>query len=467
MAEHVLRFARNMLLTRLLAPDDFGVMAVVLSTCSLFNVLTGLGIKEAVIQNPRGAEASYLNGAWCLAFIRGMCLYIAAFVVAPFMAQFYGTPELTTLLRVAFLSVVAQGGMSAGCYLAVKQMRYGRWVMVQQGGAVVGIATSVIFAVMGHGVWALVVGYSMEATARLVLSHLLLPFRVQLRFQNEHVWALLRFARGMLGLPFLTLIFTEGSVFVLGKLGQKHELGIYAVTLTLARIPTMFGNQMVELLMPAFSHVQGSHERINEGLLKVTTVLAWAALPGLLFVLCYGRELLSLLYGPQYAQGATALALLFATETLAACGIPLAAIYVAVGRPALLRRFCLIRAGVMVICIVPAVRNWGVAGAALVPLVAISAAYAFQLVRLRGLTGLDLRQYAGVFGRAILLSAPPAIVWLGATTFFHSNTADPARVIAGSVMYFMYLASLAVFARTAGFRQFAWPFGRAAYVDRL
>src|SRR2546425_12554297 len=78
-AEQVLRFARNMLLTRLLAPEVFGLMAIVLAISSAAETLTEIGVREAIIQNPRGQEDHYVNSAWWLAFLRAVGLYLLVF----------------------------------------------------------------------------------------------------------------------------------------------------------------------------------------------------------------------------------------------------------------------------------------------------------------------------------------------------------------------------------------------------
>src|ERR1035437_9699728 len=66
-AEQALRFGRNMILARLLAPNAFGTMAIALSAASVVDTLTDVGVGTAIIQNPRGAEDKYLNTAWWLA----------------------------------------------------------------------------------------------------------------------------------------------------------------------------------------------------------------------------------------------------------------------------------------------------------------------------------------------------------------------------------------------------------------
>src|SRR5208282_5450259 len=78
-AEQVSRFARNMILTRLLAPSAFGTMAIVMSSSAIVGALTEVGVRLAVIQNPRGREQAYLNAGWWLATGRALLTYVIIF----------------------------------------------------------------------------------------------------------------------------------------------------------------------------------------------------------------------------------------------------------------------------------------------------------------------------------------------------------------------------------------------------
>ena len=95
--EHSLRLARNMILSRLLAPDAFGLMAIVLSFNTFFESFTQIGVKESVIQSSKGNETPYLNGAFWLSFSRALILYVIAFMFVPWLARFYSKPELVTM----------------------------------------------------------------------------------------------------------------------------------------------------------------------------------------------------------------------------------------------------------------------------------------------------------------------------------------------------------------------------------
>src|SRR5262245_48958966 len=107
--EQGLRFLRNILLARMLAPEACGVMAIILAANHAFETITEIGIQTAIIQNPRGQERTYLNGAWWLSMSRAVGLYALACLGAPWLAEFYQNPALLPLLRVAFLSILFKG----------------------------------------------------------------------------------------------------------------------------------------------------------------------------------------------------------------------------------------------------------------------------------------------------------------------------------------------------------------------
>src|SRR5690349_3051705 len=111
-AAQAFRFGRNIVLTRLLSPDSFGLMAIIISISSIMDTVTEIGIREAIIQNPNGAKDEYLNSAWWLSVTRALISYGILFVAAVPVAAFYHNHSLVALARVALLSIVFRGAMS-------------------------------------------------------------------------------------------------------------------------------------------------------------------------------------------------------------------------------------------------------------------------------------------------------------------------------------------------------------------
>src|ERR1700720_4203911 len=122
-AEQAVRFARNMLLTRLLAPGPFGAMAIVMSCSAIVGTLTDVGQRAAVIQNPRGREKACLNAGWWMGMGRAICVYLIVVAMSPWVGRFYGNAELSALLRVALIGTLFEGAMSPRSVLPEKDMR--------------------------------------------------------------------------------------------------------------------------------------------------------------------------------------------------------------------------------------------------------------------------------------------------------------------------------------------------------
>ena len=411
-AENGLRFLRNIILARILAPEAFGAIAIVLAINALLESFTEVGIKEAIIQNPRGKERAFLNGAWWIALGRSVFLYAAAFVSAPFIAGFYGNPELVPLMRVVFLSILFNGFMSSAAYVAVKQMAFGRWVLLFHGGSAVGIVATIGLAFAMRNVWALAIGFALEAFFRTILSYALCPFRPGLEFDRESTRSMMRYSRGMVGLPILTFVFMRADIFVVGKLCTIEQLGLYSMAAALARIPSQFISSIASrIVMPMFSEIQEDAVRVNVLLLKFTSAIMLLVCPMLAFVALYGGDVLRLTYGARYAIVAAPFVVVFAAELLRVGSVPIVAYYLGSGRPELHRLFTAVRAALMLILIYPATKAFGLEGAAAAGLVATAAGYVIQVRLINKLTGLDLKHYALLHLRAAAISLCVVLFW--------------------------------------------------------
>jgi O-antigen/teichoic acid export membrane protein len=397
-AEQASRFARNMLLTRILAPSAFGTMALVMSSSSIVGTLTEVGLRVSVIRNPRGREPEYLNAAWWLAMGRGLGFYAICFIMAPFVAHFYGNWELSGLLRVTLLSAVLEGAMSPRSCLPQKDMKFGRWAAITNGGAVCGVILTVILSFLIRDVWALAIGYCSENVFRCLLSYILCPGLPRFGWDRKAARDLLTYSRGAYGLSFLNLIFTRTDIFVLGKLYNPTALGLYTMAVYLVQTPAGFIQNMVgSTLLPAFAHVQDSHERLNRVLLEATSWLFTLGLPVIVMIWLYAPLLLRITYGARYLKSAGPLSVAAAVSFLGILNGVITDAFSAMGKPALHRRAVAASAVVMIVAIYPACRAFGVMGGQIAALAAIVASYTLQVMRIRGLTGLNMAQYGAAF----------------------------------------------------------------------
>ena len=344
-SEQSLRFIRNMILTRILAPEVFGVMAIVLEINAFLDSFTEVGIKQAIIHHEQAREKKFLNTAWCFAAVRSLILYMITFFIAPIIANFYDNLELVAIMRIAFLAILFKGLMSIRAYIAIKDMKFNRWAIINNGGGILGIVIAVSLAFYLENIWALVIGFAAESFLRFLLSYIICPFLPSLSVSRKDFSSLYKYAMGMLGLPILTFIFMRIDVFVIGKLYSEYNLGLYSMSVTLAYIPVMFLSSVIsDIAMPHFSSLQNKNSELENALIKVTSPLTYFSFPIVVFIILYSKSILIIIYGKEYATVAIPFAILAVTTLFRLLSVPIAGMYMAIGEPAKHRYFAIIRA---------------------------------------------------------------------------------------------------------------------------
>ncbi len=409
--EQALRLIRNMILTRFLAPEVFGVVAIVLSVNAAFESFSQIGIKEAVIQSPRGEEKTYLNGAWLIAVGRAIALYAIIYVCSPLLADFYNNDGLISLFRVAFLSLLFTGLMSSGAYVSLKKLKFKRWAIIFHGGGWVGILTSLVLTYYMRNEWALVIGFTVESFSRLILSYIYCPFWPTLNYDREDLKALFNYAKGMFGLPLLTFIFMKCDVIVIGKVCDFSDLGLYSMVSIIAWSPFQFITLITaQVIMPVFSEKQEDKKWANKWILNITKITVFIGLPLLFFVGFYGEDLLTIIYGVKYGEIALPFVIIFFTAFLRTSSVPIAAFFLASGHPEFHRLFVAVRALLIMVIIYPAVTSYGLIGAASAGLFSMVVSYFFQMWKICKVTGLPIRQYLIIFIKGFFFSVPIILV---------------------------------------------------------
>ncbi len=412
-AGRTMRFLKTMILAKfLLAPDQLGVMAIVISFSVAFEALMEVGVKHSVIQNKQGASDDYLNAAWWMQVVRGLCLFTVAFFLAPWLSSFYDYPQLTRLLQVAFIAVVLQGLISPRAYVLEKEFKFGLAVFLLQGSAVLGAAVAVGLAVIMRNVWALVIGFVAEMAIMCVLSFILVPFLPRFRIHRKSLGELMKYARRMFGLPVLGALGTQAPVLMLGSVVSKNELGLYSLAALLALIPVdLYQRVIAPVLLPAFSRKQDDNRALCRGLLQATQWTALFAMPLIAFMACSASELLSIVWTTEYVAMAMVFGVLSLQVLVRSEALGLSGMYMAIGQPHLQRRFAVVRAILVFGLMYPAAVRFGPFGVAVVIVLSHVAMWAMQVFEARRVIALDLGLYLRAHIPGLLVALPVILLF--------------------------------------------------------
>jgi O-antigen/teichoic acid export membrane protein len=170
-ATQAMRLGSNLVLTRILFPEAFGLMALVTVFIVGLQMFSDTGIGPSILQNARGDEPDFLNTAWTLQILRGVVLWVGTLAIAFPAAWLYSEPMLAQLLPVAGIALLIGSFNPTRGETAYRHLRAVRVVLMDLAAQALGILSVILLAWWFESVWALVFGAHVSAVAKLVLMN--------------------------------------------------------------------------------------------------------------------------------------------------------------------------------------------------------------------------------------------------------------------------------------------------------
>ncbi len=251
----ILRLAGNLIVTRLLFPEAYGLMLMVLVLNQGLQMLSDVGILPNIIQHERGDDRDFLDTAWTIQILRGLLLTVLAASIAWPYAAFYEHSELFALVLFASAEGVVSGLNSTKLATLNRRIELGRLVFVNLIAQAVTVTVMVTWAVLSPTVWSLLGGALAGDMTRMVLSHLALPGRMnRLRWDARAARVIFDFGKWIFLSTLVTYLGLRFDSIALGKLVSLEALGVYNIGQSLAALPILVTGQVVIwVLLPAFS----------------------------------------------------------------------------------------------------------------------------------------------------------------------------------------------------------------------
>ncbi|APE45319.1 polysaccharide biosynthesis protein [Sulfitobacter alexandrii] len=253
-ASQAIRLASNLILTRLLYPEAFGLMALISVITVGLTLFSDVGITPSISQSKRGDDPDFLNTAWTIQVIRGVLLWLAACAMAYPVSVFYDQPDLARYLPIAALALILGGFNPTRIETAQRHLLVGRLTVLDLASQVIGIIIMIVLAIVMESVLALVIGGVAGAGAKLLLTHFGLPgLRNRFRWERTAASELIHFGKWI----FLSTLFwffaSQGDKAILGKFLTLETLGIYNIGYFLASFPLLLGlNVTGRVMIPVY-----------------------------------------------------------------------------------------------------------------------------------------------------------------------------------------------------------------------
>jgi O-antigen/teichoic acid export membrane protein len=252
-----LRFASNLVLTRLLFAEAFGLMALVNSLVMGLHLFSDTGVGPSIVRDRRGADPAFLDTAWSVQVLRGLLLWAIACAAALPFSRFYGEPELASMLPVVAFASVLAGFNSTRLFTLDRNLDQQRVMLIELATQVIHVGTMIGWALVHRSVWALAVGSLASAGAKLALSHVALAGRRhRFHWDPDAAASLFRFGRWVTISTALLFLSGQSDRLIFGRLVPIDSLGVYSIGLMLATFPTALALQLTSRVnFPLLSRV--------------------------------------------------------------------------------------------------------------------------------------------------------------------------------------------------------------------
>jgi len=280
-------FVVSIVLARLIAPDAFGVIALVLVFINILDTFAVAGFGTALIQK-KNADSLDFSTVFHFSIFFSAFLYFCLFITAPLIAKFYNQPLVEIIIKVLGIRVFFAGVNSVQRAYVSRQMQFKRFFYSTFIGTLISAVIGISLATFGYGIWALVAQYLSNAILGTAALFLIIDWRPKLEFSYTRLKSLFSFGWKILGSNLLSTIYVELTDLVIGRLYTPASLAYYNRG---KKFPHLFVSQIMSaidtVLFPAMSKHQDNLVKLKSDIrysIRVTSFVIFPLVFGMAMV---------------------------------------------------------------------------------------------------------------------------------------------------------------------------------------
>lgn len=342
------QFASVIILSRLLAPEDFGIVAMAGPVLAFVGLFQNLGLMQATIQK-KSITHDEVNSLFWINVAISVVLAGILVLLAPLAARFYGEPAVGLLI--VAMSVLTIVHAAAGQHHAIlnRKMQFGRTAVVNSAAAVGGLVVAIIWAIADPSYWALYAGTTATALIGTILIWVVSGWRPGIPGLVPGTGRLVHFGVGLTGFDFANYFARNVDNILIGRYRGEQELGLYdrahkLLLFPLQQVTSPFGAVMV----PALSRMMDQPHRYRYAYLRVVPLILMVTLPGVAVAIAMADLLVPFALGQKWTDSALIFQALGFAGLLQSLNSPANWLFVSQGRSMELMRWGIVTAVISV-----------------------------------------------------------------------------------------------------------------------
>jgi len=378
----------TIVLARLLQPEDFGIVALSGVFVGFVGLFGGLGMGSAIIQR-QNINDDYLSTSFGVSIFTGIGIAFVLTIISPFAAKFYDKDIVKYIIMVSSIGFLLGPFTSIHTTILTKRLEFNKLAFIAITTQIIAGITSISVALMGFGVWSLVLGGLVAQALIIPIIWHIVKWRPRLIFIKQCFKDLFGFSSNLLASNLFSYFARNFDNLIIGKILGAQALGYYSIAYNLMMKPLEHISWAVgRVLFPTFSIIQADKERVRLAYLKIIRSISLITFPMMMGLMMVSKEFVLIFYGAKWEPVIIPLQLLCLVGALHSIGTTVGTIFNSQGRADLQLKIGLFNSTIYVIAFLVGIK-WGLLGliigyiSATIPLLFSTQYFANRLISLK------------------------------------------------------------------------------------
>jgi O-antigen/teichoic acid export membrane protein len=395
------------ILARLLSPNDFGLMAMIMVIIGFANAYMDMGISAAIIHR-QDVTRDHLSTLYWLNIFSGAVIFAVLVLITPLVILLYNEPHLKNLMYLGALTFLITPPGQQYQILLQKELHFRALAWIDIISSTVGTGTCITMAWMGYGVISLIWGLLVNALSRtfILMGIGWRQWQPALHFARADLKGYLSFGLYQMGERSINYFNSRLDHLLIGSLLGAQSLGYYSFAFNLAIQPISRINPVLtKVAFPVFAKMQSDNESLKKGYCTVLRMLSFVNFPLLVGLAAVAPIFVPLVFGNQWLPAVSLLQILSFVALLRSTGNPVGALQLAKGRADLGFKWNAMLMLTQIPCVIAGVHFGGIVGVALALLILQIIYFGLNyIILIRSLIGPCFKEYSTSMTLALVLS---------------------------------------------------------------
>ena len=355
-------FTKLIILARFLSPSDFGLMGIALLTMATVETFSETGFRASLIQKKEDITL-YLDTAWTVSILRGVCLFLIILLIAPYVTFFFKAPQAKLVIQIIGITTLFQAFTNIAIVFYQKELEFHKQFFYQFSGTIADFIISISAVFILRNIWAIVIGFVSGHVIRCFASYWLHPYRPNINFDLSKIKELFRFGKWVLGSNILIFLIMQGDDILVGKLLGVSSLGYYQMAYRISNMPaTEISHVISQVSFPIYAKLQTDILRLKSAYYEIFQFTTFIACPISGLILALSPDFTKLFLGEAWMPMLPALQLLSIFGLTRALASTTGSLFQGSGHPHILTILSVLQSVILTAIIYPLTIAYGIIG---------------------------------------------------------------------------------------------------------